>query len=159
MVRGFAGGVKPDKRLSKTKGIAKGTLPFCSLGLTNVREKARMRGAKLSIVDARLTQAELAVHRQADFAGILVFLSVVLPPADRAQLQCARHVERSVSTARAKVTNFDRYTHIGIDVKMTAKDYAMWDAFRHLHGLLILAPYPANGSFGTRKCERPVEKG
>jgi hypothetical protein len=66
MVRGFAGGVKPRKPLGVSKGIAEGTLLFCGLGLTNVREEARMRGAKFHIVGARLVQAQLAVHRQAD---------------------------------------------------------------------------------------------
>jgi hypothetical protein len=124
MVRGFAGGVKPQKRLGATKGIAKGTLPFCGLGLTNVREKARMRGAKLVVIGARLVQAELAVHRQSHLEGVLVLLAVILPPADRAQLQGSGRIERPVSAARTTKTGFGGDTHIRMDGKMPAKDYA-----------------------------------
>ena len=44
-------------RVNEEKGIAKGTLLFCALGLTNVRKEARMRGTKLHKVGARLVQA------------------------------------------------------------------------------------------------------
>ena len=63
MVRGFAGGVKPEERFGGTKGTVKGTLLFRALGLTNVRQKTRMRRAKMRVIGARLVQAQLAVHR------------------------------------------------------------------------------------------------
>ena len=137
MVRGFAGGVKPRKPLGQLKGIAEGTLLFCGLGLTNVREEARMRGAKFRIVGARLVQAQLAVHRQADIGGVLVFLAVVLPPADWTQPQGAGRVEGFVSTAGATIADFDCGTHTGIDGDMAEADYAIRPANRRLHGLLM----------------------
>ncbi len=137
MVRGFAGGVKPSKPFGESKGIAEGTLLFCGLGLTNVREEARVRGAKLRIVGARLVQAQLAVHRQADVGGVLVFLAVILPPADGAQPQGAGRVEGFVSAAGATVADFDCSTHIGIDARMAPADYEARATIRDLHGLLM----------------------
>jgi hypothetical protein len=43
-----------------------------------------MSGSALDKIGTRLIQAELAVDGEADFRGIGVFLSVILPPADRA---------------------------------------------------------------------------
>jgi hypothetical protein len=47
--------------VEKRGRIAKGTLPFSRLGLTNVRKKAGMRGAALGIMLAGLIQAQLAI--------------------------------------------------------------------------------------------------
>ena len=48
------------------KHIAKGTLLFGYLGLTNVRQKPRMRRADGGKVVPRFAQAQLAIHRQPD---------------------------------------------------------------------------------------------
>jgi hypothetical protein len=137
MVRGFAEGVKPSGQHTPATGIAKGTLLFSGLGLTNVRQKTRMRGAELSEIGPRLTQAELPVHRQANFRGVLVFLAVILPPANGAQFQSAWRFEGLISTARAAKTNCDGSTHMDVDGISTAEGYAMSKAICRLHGLLM----------------------
>jgi len=57
--------------------------------------------AALSKVLPCLIEAKLPVHRQADFRRILVLLTVVPPPAHRAQRQRAGCLERPVSAAGA----------------------------------------------------------
>ena len=43
-----------------------------------------MGRAALGVVDSRLFEAELTVDSEAHFGGVIVFLAVVFPPADRA---------------------------------------------------------------------------
>jgi hypothetical protein len=114
MVRGFAGGVKPQKRFDEEKGIAKGTLLFPGLGLTNVRQKSRMRRPKLGVIAARLVQAQLAVHREPDFGGVRIFLAVIFPPANRTKPQSAGRIERFVPATGTAIANFNRSAHTGI---------------------------------------------
>jgi hypothetical protein len=85
MVRGFARQGQTAKAGAEEKGIAKGTLPFRGLGLTNVREEAGMGRAALCIVRSGFGKAELAVYGQAHLRGVRVLLAVVLPPTDRTQ--------------------------------------------------------------------------
>ena len=94
------------KRLCGALRIAEGTLLFSDLGLTNVREEAGMGRAALSVVLAGFIQAEAAVHSQADFAGGVVLLAIVLPPADRAQRQRAGGLQRLTSAAWTAKTRF-----------------------------------------------------
>jgi hypothetical protein len=96
-----------------------------------------MRRSKIRVIGARLIQAQLAVHREAHFLGVLVFLPIVLPPANGAQLQGARRFQRLVSTTRATITDFDRSAHIGIDGRMGATDYELREPVRHFHGFLM----------------------
>ncbi len=102
-----------------------------------------MRGAKLRKVAARLVQAQLAVHRQPDFGSVLVFLAVVLPPADWTQPQCAGRIKSPVSTAWATVANSGSGTHIRFDGNLAATDYETHAAICDLHGLLMsFGPQP-----------------
>ena len=66
MVRGFAGRGQTAERSAETTRIAKGTLLFCGLGLTNVSEEAGMSCAALSKVLAGFLEAELAVDGETD---------------------------------------------------------------------------------------------
>src|ERR1700677_3970959 len=50
---------------------------------------------------ARLVQAQLAVHCEANFRGVFVFLAVVFPPADGAQRKRADRLQRPVSATWA----------------------------------------------------------
>ena len=86
------------------KSIAKDTLLFGDLGFANVGEKPGMGRAAFRVVRPGFTQAEIAVHGQAYFAGCVVFLAVVLPPADRAQSHRAGGLQRPVPTARTAKT-------------------------------------------------------
>jgi hypothetical protein len=52
---------------------------------------------------ARLVETEDSVHRQPDFAGVGIFLAVVLPPAHGAELKALRGGQGPVSTARAAI--------------------------------------------------------
>ena len=96
-----------------------------------------MRRAKLRIIGARLVQAELAVHRQADFGGVLIFLAVILPPANGAKPQSTGRIERFVSTTRTTIPNFDCGAHLGFDGKRYATDYETRQAIRQLHGFFM----------------------
>ena len=82
-----------------------------------------MGRAELGIVDSRLFEAQLAVDSEAHFGGVIVFLAVVFPPADRAKLECRGRFESLLSAARATVARFDRRTHKGMDAKNGARDY------------------------------------
>ena len=112
MVRGFARGVKLVRWRGQAKGIAKGTLLLYGLRPANIRQKTRMRSAKLREVGARLVQAELAVDRQAHVGGVPVILAVILPPANGAQLERAGRMECFISTAGAAIANIGRCQHI-----------------------------------------------
>ena len=93
-----------------------------------------MRRAKLAVIRARLVQAQLAVHCQAHFRRVFVFLPVIFPPADRAQLQGTGRFERLISATRATIPDFDRSAHIGIDGRMGTADYELPKALCHFHG-------------------------
>jgi hypothetical protein len=54
------------------------------LGFAYVRKKPGMRRAAVGVVAPRLLQAEGAVHRVPDIGGVRIFLTIILPPANRA---------------------------------------------------------------------------
>jgi hypothetical protein len=108
MVRVFAVRGQTGGTVAETTGIAKGTLLFCGPGLTNVREKSGMGCATLGKVLAGFLEAELAVDGETDFGGVIVFLAVVFPPADRAQLQGAGCFQGSVSAAGTTIASCSR---------------------------------------------------
>ncbi len=74
-----------------------------------------MRRADLGKVIASLAQAELAVHREANFRGVAVSLAVVLPPAHRAQLQGTGRIEGFVTATGATIAGCDYGTHTEMD--------------------------------------------
>jgi len=96
-------------------GIAKDTLLLSVMGLTNVREEPGVGSAAMGIVLAGFIEAEGTVHRQADLAGIRVFLAVVFPPADGAQAEGVRRFQRFVPAARAAKLSLHQSLHVGID--------------------------------------------
>ena len=96
-------------------GTAKGTLLLSVIGLTNVREEPGVGCAAMGKMVTGLIQAEGAVHRQADIAGVGVFLAIVFPPADRAQPHGVRRFERLVTAARAAKLSLHQSVHVRID--------------------------------------------
>jgi hypothetical protein len=82
-----------------------------------------MRSAALGVVGPRLFEAELAVDGEANFRGVIVFLAVVLPPADRAKLERFGRFESFISTAGATKAHFDGCTHTEMDGKCREWDY------------------------------------
>ena len=88
---------------------------FSDLGLTDVREEPGVGSAAMGVVLPGFAQAEGAVHGQADIGGVLVLLAIVLPPADRAQPQCAGRLQRLVPAARAAKTNLYQSPHECMD--------------------------------------------
>lgn len=102
-----------------------------------------MRRAADCIVPASLVQAQLAVDRQPSLTGIDVILPVVLPPANRTQLQHAGSIQRLAAAARAAKPSLRSYLHIRLDGKKRIEDYAKW-------------VYPKNGFnpsiFGSAAC-------
>ena len=65
----------------------------------------------LHVVLAGLIEAELAIDRQPDVLRVVILLSVVFPPADRAKIQGTGGFEGFISTTRAPITNFVGSTH------------------------------------------------
>jgi hypothetical protein len=129
IVRGFGGRGQTSGRAVQAGRIAKDTLLFGRLGLANVGQKARMRSAALGVVGSRLFEAELAVHGEANFRGVIVFLTVVLPPADRAKLERFGRFQSFISTAGATKADFDGGTHTWMDGKNGAWDYGEANQF------------------------------
>ena len=76
-----------------------------------------MGRAALGVVDSRFFEAQLAVDGEANFGGVIVFLAVVFPPADRAKLEGFGRFESLVSAAGATEAHFDRRTHTRMDAK------------------------------------------
>ena len=70
-----------------------------------------------------LIETELSVDGEANFGGVVVFLAVVFPPADRAQLQGSGRIEGFISTAGASIAHYDCGAHTGIDGKGVGRDY------------------------------------
>jgi hypothetical protein len=101
IVVGFAPKGQTGKANLPVRGPPKGTLLLSDLRLAHVGKEARMRGAAQGKVLARLIQAELAIDREPDFAGIFVLLAIVFPPAYRAQRQGSSRLQRPVSATRA----------------------------------------------------------
>jgi hypothetical protein len=66
---------------------------------------------------ARLAQAQPAVDRQPNISRVVVFLPVILPPANRAQLQRFRRFQRSIPAARTTKSRL----HAEMDVFPKAK--------------------------------------
>lgn len=69
----------------------------------------------LGKVLAGFLEAELGVDGETDFGGVIVFLAVVFPPADRAQLQSTGCFQGSVSAAGTTIAHFDRRIHTRMD--------------------------------------------
>jgi len=86
-------------------------LLFRGFGLANVAQEARMSGAARGIMLASLKQAQVAVDGQTDIFGVAIFLTIVFPPADRAQRKCAWRLKRLESAAWAAITNSDGIFH------------------------------------------------
>jgi hypothetical protein len=76
-----------------------------------------MGGAELGVVGAGCLKAELAVDGEADLGCVVVFLTVVLPPADRAKAEGCRDIESLVSATGATEAHFNRRIHARIDEK------------------------------------------
>jgi len=57
-------------------------------------------------------QAESSVDGEADFRRVLVFLAIVLPPADRTQRQCGCGRQRLISTAWTSKTKRQDFPHV-----------------------------------------------
>jgi hypothetical protein len=51
-------------------------------GLAHKGKKAWVRRSAVRIMLSRFAQAQLAVHREPDLAGVAVLLPVIFPPAD-----------------------------------------------------------------------------
>jgi len=56
---------------------------------------------------AGLIEAESAVHREADLAGVCIFLAIVFPPADGAKAKRAWGLKGFKSTAGAAIAGCD----------------------------------------------------
>lgn len=80
--------------------------------LANVRKEPGMGRTASEVECARLVKAEVAVHRQADIGGVRILLPIVLPPADRAQGERARRIERPQSAAWAAKTSLQSFPHL-----------------------------------------------
>jgi len=101
------------------------------MGLTDVREESRVGCAALGIMLAGFIEAESAVHRQANFVGIGVFLAVVFPPADWAEPKRIWRLQRLRPAARAAELSMHERLHTGID---GAREVGVYVRLRSLRG-------------------------
>jgi hypothetical protein len=113
-------GVKPAEEKAARSVYAEVTLLFSDMRLADVRQEPGIGGAAAHERTPRFGEAQMAIHRQTDLRGILVFLSIVFPPANRAQHHRSRRLERPTPAARASKTNLGVLlagggVHIGID--------------------------------------------
>jgi len=98
-------GVKPAEEKAARGVYAEVTLLFSDMRLADVRQEPGIGSTAARVGISRFRKAQMAIHRQTDLGGILVFLSVVFPPADRAQHQCAWRLKRPIPAARAAKAN------------------------------------------------------
>lgn len=96
---------------------------FGGLRLANVGQKTGMGSAAPGIVGAGFFQTQLTVDGEANVCGVIIFLAVVFPPADRAKLQGVGCIESLVSAAGTTIAHFDRRTHTRMDGKSGGWDY------------------------------------
>jgi hypothetical protein len=82
-----------------------------------------MGGSAPGVIGPRFLEAELAVDGEAHLRGVIVFLAVVLPPADGAKAEGCRGIERLVLAAGAPEAYFDLGTHTRVDGKNGARGY------------------------------------
>jgi hypothetical protein len=84
-----AGNLSAAYSVSKAPGKyhAKSLLRYqlCRVRFANIGQKARVRCAALGKVYPGLAQAQRAVYGQPYFRGVVIFLAVIFPPADRTQ--------------------------------------------------------------------------
>jgi hypothetical protein len=71
------------------------------------------------VVASSFAEAELAVYGEPHVGSVVVFLAVIFPPADRAELQGSGGIEGPVSAARATEADIDLGTHKKMDGKPT----------------------------------------
>ena len=83
MVRGFAGAVKPGGPGRDGFGTVQDTLLLRDPWFSHIREKPGVGGAALDIVHSGHAEAQLAIYSVSDVGGVLILLSIVLPPAHR----------------------------------------------------------------------------
>lgn len=75
-----------------------------------------MGGAAFPKVSARLIEAERPIHGQPHLRRVCIFLAVVFPPANRAQLQAFRSSQRPESAAGAAIEGFHaQHIHARMD--------------------------------------------
>ncbi len=92
-------------RLNRYGSCAEVVLRFRDIGFTNVTQKAGMSRAATCVMLACLLQAQVAIDREPDILGVVVFLAVVFPPANRAECKGTRRIEGFETTARAAKTS------------------------------------------------------
>ena len=114
MVRGFTARVKPGGQFQARKWTVIGTLLLSDIRFANMGEIARMGRSAVGEMLTGFIQAEQAVDGKAGFSGVLVFLAVVLPPANGAQRQRACRFKRLVSATGTTKTCL-RSFHIWMD--------------------------------------------
>jgi hypothetical protein len=82
MVRGITAGGQTASLWATGYGTAEVTLLLGDFRAADVGEEAGIGGAATGVAQAGLSQRELAVDAEADFRGVGVILTIVLPPAD-----------------------------------------------------------------------------
>lgn len=115
--------VKPPRECKRSKRTGKGTLSLSQLRLADVGQKSWVGRTYPRVMTAGLRQAELPIHRKANLGCIDVFLTVVFPPADRAESHRTGCVKGLMSATRAAESDFDCF-HEGIDEESREGDYS-----------------------------------
>jgi hypothetical protein len=105
---------------------AERTLLLGTLRLPYEGNVAGMRSSAHRKMLARLVQAELAIHSESNLARILIFLAVILPPADRAQLHGTGCRQRPESATWTAVAYLHRNSSASLDVFELQIDYLFY---------------------------------
>ena len=104
MVRGFALGGQTARAGFGPGRIAGVTLLLGCFWLAHIGQESRVSRAAASVVLTGFGQTELTVYRTTNLERVGIILSVVLPPADRAQPHGGRHFKSKAPTAWAAET-------------------------------------------------------
>ena len=113
-------GVKPAEEKAAWNVYAEVTLLFSDKWFADVGQEPGIGGSATRVGIARLSEAQMAIDGQTDLGGILVLLSIVFPPANRAQLHRGGRFQGPAPTTRAAKENCRRLLsrgglHIKID--------------------------------------------
>jgi hypothetical protein len=111
-----------------------------------------MGRAAVDEVRAGFIKAKGAIHRVANFVGVIVFLPIIFPPADGTERHRARSFQRFESAAWAAITLFE-CPHLRMDENRGARVYFGADEHPGAGFTLARAHSDASETKDNARCE------